>query len=43
VACPEYGAEVARFLGGGVVTARWDECYELVRVAGCFGEGSPAE
>lgn len=24
-----------------MVTARWDDCYELVRVAGYFGEGSP--
>lgn len=32
---------MTRFLGGDVVTARWDDCYKLVRVAGYFGEGSP--
>ena len=32
---------MTRFLGGGVVTARWDECYELVGAAGYSGEGSP--
>lgn len=38
-ACPGRGADT-RFLGGGVVTARQDLCYELVGVAGYFGEGS---